>query len=789
MKKAARHTRPGGQNKAQQQATEKIVQHKWLIMVYMQAGDSSNLDSLAVQDLIELQEGVQGSKDRMGKKDGRVEGNSDVVVLVQMQRKWPDLPQLYFIGPGESVTNEGEAQDEGEATRSKGVATRASLKTFLGKGREFGDRNGITDYCLVLWGHNFGLGFGRDHDDPLLLPELAGAIAGARDEYFGGKRLALLATNSCTMAYIEAAFELRESVEYLVASQVLMPLKGFPYSSIIRSIETGTCPKRLGEIFVEEYAASFATSPGDEKVAMSLLDLDGAEPIKNLLEETARKIQTVMKQGRPTVVQEKLREIQDLFLANLAGDARPVLDLRCLAGNLVAYCEDLLKNSSSSGKSKSGSPLEMALASLKETGETLGLKLSIGDATPRRVGMALEAKPSLVLMNSAHPDLGPLGGVGVFAPFVVDEAMRTRLELESDPARKLYEDLKIFEGTQKNWPRLVYDTLRRDEPDEIVNASGVVQRADRKIVNQMVGAVDAAFNILDRVMKSSQPAIVAILGEKATDAIQKNGAPFGPPTLRLIGDLSLRAPGKGQRPARVPRSLVSEFERIERAVGLVETTVRSVMTNGTFGLGPPVKSAGFGMPDVKAQGFGMPDVKAQGFGMPDVKAQGFGMPDVKAQGFGLPDVKAQGFGLPDVKAQGFGPDDLSARLGALSAFLSSDAQVAMLTVTVMLRAIVNGLSNLERAVANIELAAVECQLLRGFGSVLDDDEYRDAMNQRLTRLFSLASEAALQARGTARDVMGHPVYGLGSGPDGFGQPERNELAISAGLSRRQLALL
>jgi len=773
-KKAASHPRRRGKStKAKPKALGKknrksaSSQYKWLFMVYMQAGDTSNLDSLAVQDLIELQEGVQGSKDFKGKPDGRVSGNANVVVLVQMQRKWPDLPQLYFIGPGESVENRGEAT-------SKDAATKDSLVAFLSKGREIGLQNDVAHYCLVLWGHNFGLGFGRDHDDPLMLTELAGALAKARDEVFGGKRLDVLATNSCTMAYIEAAFELRQSVEYLVASQVFMPPKGFPYSSIIRSVDTDTTPRRLGEIFVDEYVSSFATSPDSEKVALSLLRLDGAAQFKQLLQDAAWTVRTVISQGRPTVVQERLREMQDVFLANLAGDTRPVLDLQSLAANLVTYCEDLLKDSSPSGKSKSAGPLESALTSLKETAEKLCLELSTEETRPHAEGKAAGATPALVLKSSANPDLGLIGGVGVFAPFVVDTAMRTLLELESDTARKQYEALAIFKDTQKSWPGLVYDTLRRDEPDEIVNASGVVQRADRKLVNQMVGAVDAAFNILERVMKSTEPTLVKLLGEKATDSNQKNGAPFGLPRLRLLGDLALQTAGKDRRPARVSQKIVSEFQRIERAVGLVETTIKSVMTNGSFGLGPPIKSVGFG-----------PDVKGQGFG-PDVKGQGFG-PDVKGQGFG-PDVKGQGFG-PDVKGQGFGADDLSSKLGALSAFLSSDAQIAMLSITVMFRAIVNGLGNLEQAVANIELAAAESQLQRDFGSVLDNAEFQDAMNQRLKRLFSIATEAALQARRTAREIMGHPVYGLGSGPDGFGQAERNELAISAGLSRRQLALL
>ena len=122
--------------------------NKWLFMVYMQAGDNSNLDSLAALDLNELQEGVQGTK------EPRVAGNPDVVAVVQMQRKWPAAPQRYFIGPGKPVVTLASAGDED-------MATKKSLKAFLDAAREIGDEHQVTRRCLVLWGHNFGLAFGR----------------------------------------------------------------------------------------------------------------------------------------------------------------------------------------------------------------------------------------------------------------------------------------------------------------------------------------------------------------------------------------------------------------------------------------------------------------------------------------------------------------------------------------------------------------------------------------------------------------------------------------------------
>jgi len=695
-----------------------------------------------------------------------------------MQRKWPDLPQWYFIRPGESVDNIG-------AATYKDVATPKSLKEFLDKGRELGDQNGITHYCLVLWGHNFGLGFGRDHDDPLTIKELAEALR----EHAKGKWLHLLATNSCTMAYIEAAFQLKESVQYLVASQVFMPPKGFPYSSIVRSIGSATTPEVLGRTFVDEYVKSFATSSNGERVALSLLDLNGTQEFKSLLRQTADTIQKVIERGGD----DALRDLQDVFLVNPVGDARPVLDLQSLGHDLKIYCDDLLANSyvapaAKSGKIAKQSPklvkpgdnFDIALTKLGGFADVLRDRVEKGVPIKTR-GKMTGATQKLVVTHREHPDLRSLGGVGVFAPFVVDGITRKQLEIGTKDERTLYRKLAIFVRAG-NWVKLVDNVLRREEPDEIVTATGVVQVADRVQVNQLVSAVDAAFSTLDRVLKSSGGALVNRLGSrvKATDLL-----PFGPPKLRLAGDLTLQTREKHDPPAEISAEIVVKLERIEQAVALVETTVKSVMTNGSFGLGPPAKSQEFG--PKAAGGFG--PKAAGGFG--PKAAGGFG--PKAAGGFGP--KAAGGFGpkaaggFGPKAAGGFGPDDLGAEVGALSAFLSSDTQVAVFSVAALFSAIATSLANLEDAVANIEQAAGECQLQPDFGEVLSDEEYQDAMTQRFDRLFSIAAAAASQAKRMARAVMAHPVYGLGSGPEGFGQPERDELAIIAGLSQGELALL
>ena len=183
-----------------------------------------------------------------------------------------------------------------------------------------------------MWGHAFGLGFGRDHNDALELHELQEALATFKDHRLN-RRLDILATNTCTMSYIEAAYQLKREVEYLAASQVFVPLTGLPYKSILSSIRPEMDARKLGELIVNQYVRQFTNSPAGERVAMTLLDLDLAEGFDDLLERLARAITNAVGSGQDTNFQ-RLSEIQDVFFANPAGDVRPVLDLCVLARDL-----------------------------------------------------------------------------------------------------------------------------------------------------------------------------------------------------------------------------------------------------------------------------------------------------------------------------------------------------------------------------------------------------------------------------------------------------------------------
>ena len=148
----------------------------WTFMVYMAAGDSHQLDTVAVRDLKEMELGVQK--------------NPHVAVVVQINRHWPQAAQRY------EITSKGTTLLH-SLTGATNMGDGKTLRSFL-LDVVSNDEYRAQNYCLVLWGHAFGVAFGRDHGDPLQLPELREALEAVRDSR-GGTPLELLGTNAGSM--------------------------------------------------------------------------------------------------------------------------------------------------------------------------------------------------------------------------------------------------------------------------------------------------------------------------------------------------------------------------------------------------------------------------------------------------------------------------------------------------------------------------------------------------------------------------------------------------------------
>src|SRR5262249_26003420 len=192
-------------------------------------------------------------------------------------------------------------------------------------------------YCLVLWGHAFGLGFGRDHNVPLMLPDLKEALKAfksAREEWSETPdgRLEILGTNACAMSYLEAAYEIREYAQLMVASQITVPFSGWPYDAILSRIEARTKPIELARLIVDAYVHQFDDLPGGDRLAMTVLDLEHARGLAERVDAVATAITSEIGRGRFN--SDKLSFFRDIFMGAAAGDVRPLIDVARLCDAL-----------------------------------------------------------------------------------------------------------------------------------------------------------------------------------------------------------------------------------------------------------------------------------------------------------------------------------------------------------------------------------------------------------------------------------------------------------------------
>lgn len=753
---------------ADSQASKETIRD-WTFMVYMAAGDSHKLDTVAVRDLEEMEVGTTG--------------NQNVGVVVQINRHWPKSAQRYEVTDGQTTLLK---QLAGRTDMGDGQTLSAFLTKVVAT-----PRLQAKNYCLVLWGHAFGVGFGRDGGDALLLPELKSALDEFRKARMG-KPLELLGGNACSLSYLEAAFELKDVASLMVASQITVPFAGWPYGAILSRIGHDTGPIALAKLIVDTYVTQFDDLPGGERLAMTMLNLAHAGVCGQELRTLASSIHDQISGGFDTTTMAALR---DTFMGAAAGDVRPLIDLTTL-------CRILRGD----GPDEMADPVVAAAKALLEALQPADPPFGSVDLAP------VVNTHTLVAYHRAHADLIDLKGIGIYAPFITDQGILDRLELAApspggkgslESGKAKYEALELIKptkGAPGNWARLVYDDLQRTIPAELmisIDGIGELQTGDRADVAQIIMSMEAVLNGLDRAIARARRDIinaivsgptlseaeVAQLARQGGDTLApaKPKSAFGPPWLRLIPSLTLKewkdiaemkgeqakvgtnwyfAAGPSSQRLDVVDIAVERLALIELAISVTERVVRRGLTNARFGLGPfsPNKLTG------------------------DIKP-GLGNGDGKA-GSGPGDGKA-GSGNGDGKA-GSGDEGGLLRPVASSADLRVD--LALGRVAELFTRVGESLVALEAAAADVEVAARSTLLLWPL-STPDPRDGQRATVQELDQKLGVLADASAETRRTLRSVLAHPVYGLGPGEEPLSTDTREALAQRGGLSRRFLKLL
>jgi hypothetical protein len=778
-----------------------MAKAKWTVMVYMAAGDGADLDAHAVSDLQEME---------------RANVGPDVNVVVQINRFWPAKPQRYQIAGNQTTLVRADIVDDEPIEDAEVPTKRRGPKDGAGMGKKETLANFLRwsrahypadRYFLVLWGHAYGLGYGRDHDDPMTLPEIQTAIHMFRqaeadptapaqaqvDAPVVWPKLDLLGANACAIGYAEAACELSTDVAYLVASEIAVPMVGWPYESILGCLakqakgdpKWDMGPEALGQLVADRYVAQLEGAASGERLAMSVLDLNLAASLTAHVAELSQAIVDVI-DGTDKGAGDRRSHIRAAFLATAAGDVRPLVDLRDLSERLDDVCVDLRELSphpSLEGLSSAARRLTTFLEPKKEV--TI-------EATQGR------NEPKLIAFVSQHKDLeGLLHGLGIFAPFVTDDRDLKRLGLDASTphtGRAAYEDLALVKSA-KTWAPLVFDRLRTGLPEPVlagIEGSGANNRGDRLAVTQMLASIDSAFDALDRRIAATSSKALANLPAVANAV----AAPLGQAALNMIGKMQLvrhlevdemlagtavanaksvggtaGTTSGGPAPAWSGLTLGSNdqvdkmaqaFFGLETMIGATERTVRRTLTNATFGLGPGLGRDKEGLLGRDKEGLLGRDKE------------------------GL--LGRDKEGLLGRDKEGLLGRDKEGLLGLLAEASAAEATPATV-IAALFRQVSVALQSLEAAGADAETIAAKALLAPSGVSAFATLSNTTLAKSRLERAFRALAEASGDLRRTVRRVVSHPTYGIGPGLPGVTSDDRRELARATGMSSTELALL
>jgi hypothetical protein len=281
-----------------------VAKKEWTVMVYMAADNSDNEYMLA--DL-----SIDASSDLYEMMTVGSQPHADVVVQVDWKK--PKGAERIHILPN------GWEQLQ-HAPEPINVGAPAQLEDFVGWAQK---RFPAKHYFLILWGHSFRYAFGFDGGDALSFKELSDVL----DKH----NVDILGFDSCGMSAIESAYQLRRSVDLMLASEIGMPLQGWPYDRILQALTRGMSPQELGQAVVRE----FVTSYPDKTIALTLLNLKVAGSLLSPMQALASSLDDAV-QGDDG----QREEIFGLFRDAAVPKGEPMVDLRALCRNLTVLDVD-----------------------------------------------------------------------------------------------------------------------------------------------------------------------------------------------------------------------------------------------------------------------------------------------------------------------------------------------------------------------------------------------------------------------------------------------------------------
>jgi hypothetical protein len=394
----------------------KLTMADWTIMLYIAA--DGNLANFAVESLKQLNRSA-------GTPAGSGEGK--VVVAVQFAIDAPGGQQIPRYIFNECSNGSVKNSLAGYLNAPDNMTEQQALISFLEWA--YGEpKCQAKNYALILWGHGPELLLqppsGQQPPDPcgdpqngshalyLTPQELRQALEEGIPE---DKDLSIIGFDACSMSEFEVAYEIRDFVDYMVASQEEVPDPSFPYDTLVEMFRKVNDPEKLCHDGVYAYVRAYQdyicnAHTGMKHVTLSAFRLGSCGPLRDAMQYLA----CALWEGR-----------NDPSLPNLLVEARECS--RDFAGGLFVdifdFCKKLkrllyLSEPDSSQISNAGVPEpERKRRALRRA-----WKYKIEKACEKVIEAILEKSgdsKALVLANSSADNR--CNGVSVYFPYLTDQ--------------------------------------------------------------------------------------------------------------------------------------------------------------------------------------------------------------------------------------------------------------------------------------------------------------------------------------------------------------------------------
>lgn len=232
------------------------------VMFYMIGTDLQSQYGMAIKDIYELLEGMDGN-------------NINVVLQTGGCKNWHDRTFSNSVVERWYITSE-------PLTRLKdaGKVSMTDPKTLTDFIEYSADNFPANRYVLILWDHGGGseAGFGYDENYPnsgSLSPDLLAKALGDVNVKGNNIKFDFIGFDACLMANVETAIALEPYADYLVASEETEPGEGWFHTNWINMLENNTSTPTLdiGKTIIDDYISNTKKSDSSAQMTLSITDL------------------------------------------------------------------------------------------------------------------------------------------------------------------------------------------------------------------------------------------------------------------------------------------------------------------------------------------------------------------------------------------------------------------------------------------------------------------------------------------------------------------------------------